>query len=118
MTTIESLKNILSTPLHLLVFKIIHRLAIKIRDFFNFKRAKNLILSDEYEKLFLKDSGFYNSKDCSDKYHFINLIFTEILTNECWDRLINLDTKNFITENLINGQTIIKNADLYSSHIF
>jgi len=118
MTTIESLKNILSTPLHLLVFKIIHRLAIKIRDFFNFKRAKNLILSDEYEKLFLKDSGFYDSKSCSDKYHFINSIFAEILTNECWDRLINLDTKNFITENLKNGQTIIKNADLYSNHIF
>ena len=98
MTKIESLKNILSTPLHLLIFKTVNRLAIKIRDFFNFKRAKNPRLSDEYEKLFLKDSGFYNSKGYSDKYHFINSIFAEILSNECWDRLINLDTKNFIIE--------------------
>ncbi len=41
MIKIESLKNILSTPLHLLIFKIAHRLAMKIRDFFNFKRASN-----------------------------------------------------------------------------
>ncbi|MBE3093916.1 MAG: alginate lyase family protein, partial [Actinobacteria bacterium] len=117
-TKIESLKNILSTPLHLLIFKIVHRLAIKIRDFFNFKRAKNLRLSDEYEKLFLKDLSFYNSKGCSDKYDFINSIFAEILKNECWDRLINFEEKKFIEENLKNGQMIIKNADLYSSHIF
>jgi hypothetical protein len=118
MTGIENLKNILSSSLHLLIFKIVHRLAIKIRDFFNFKRANKLRLSDEYEKLFLKESGFYNSKDCGDKYHFINSIFSEILTDECWDRLINLDAKNFIIENLKNGQMIIKNADLSSSHIF
>jgi len=112
------LKNILSTPLHLLIFKIVHRLAIRIRDFFNFKRAQNLILSDKYEKLFLKDSGFYNSRDRGDKYDFINSIFSGILTDKCWNRLINLDTRNFIKENLKNGQIIIKNADLYSSHIF
>lgn len=118
MTKIESLKNIFSTPLYLLIFKTAYRLAMKIKDYFNFKRAKNSRLSDESEKLFLKDSGFYNSKDHSDKYDFINSIFTEILKNESWDKLINLDTRKFITENLEEGQTIIKNADLCSSHIF
>ncbi len=48
----------------------------------------------------------------------MNSIFAEILKNEYWDRLINFEEKKFIEENLKNGQMIIKNADLYSSHIF
>ena len=118
MIKIERLKNILSISLYLLIFKIAHRLAMKIRDFLNFKRAKNPRLSYEYEKIFLKNSGFFNCKHEIDKYDFINSIFAEILKNECWDRLINFEEKKFIEENLKNGQMIIKNADLYSSHIF
>ena len=75
MTKIKRLKNILGTPMHLLIFKITNRLAIKIRDFFNFKRASNSRLSDEYKQLFLKNAGFYNSKNCGDKYDFVNSIF-------------------------------------------
>jgi len=118
MKKIKMLKNILNSPLHLSIFKITYRLIRKIKDFFNFKKAKNSRLADESEKLFLKDSGFNNSKDCSDKYDFINSIFERVLKNECWDRLINFEEKKFIEENLLEGQTIIKNADLYSSHIF
>jgi len=118
MIKIESLKKISSTPIHLLIFKIVHRLALGIRDFFNFKRAQNLTLSDKYEKLLLKDSGYQNSRRHGDKYDFINSIFKKFFTNECWDRLINSDTRDFIKENLRNGQIIIKNADLSSRHIF
>ena len=121
MTITENLKNVLSMHLHLLVFKAARRLVIKIKDFFNFKKAKSnglSGLSEEYERLFLKISGFSDFKGSGDKYHFINSIFSKVPGNECWDRLINLNARDFIIKNLKNRQLIIENADLYISHVF
>ncbi|MBM3712070.1 MAG: hypothetical protein FJW56_01320 [Actinobacteria bacterium] len=118
MIKIERLRNISGTKLHLLIFKIAHRMVIKVKDLIYFIIAKNPGLSYKYEKLFLKNTGFSNYKHEIDKYDFINAIFAEIIKDECWDRVINFKEEKFIKENLKDGQTIIKNADLYISHVF
>ena len=112
------MKNILGTKFHLIIFKIVHRLLIKIKNYFNFRRAKNPGLSDKFEKVFLRNTGFFNCKNKISKYDFMSSILKETIRDKCWDNLIGFEEKNFIKENLENNQAIIDQAELYINHIF